>query len=78
VCVVRVIASNGNTHTTRRCDSLCDFTDRSGIDRSGIRVWRDSRRSPRNVNGRASLSQHRGNALADTSGGSSYHRDLSG
>jgi hypothetical protein len=63
-----MIAPNGNAHTTRRRDRLCDFIDRS---RSGL--GRGSSRSPANVNARPLLSEDRSDALADPAAGSGYY-----
>ena len=71
--VIRVIASNGNAHTTRRRDGVRDF-----IDRSEGGVGRGIRRSPAYINGCAPLSEQCGDALADASAGSSYDSDFTG
>jgi len=73
LCVVRVIASNGNAHTARRRDGVRDF-----IDRSGRRVRGGGGRSPGCVDNCAPLSEKHGNALADASAGSSYDSDFTG
>jgi hypothetical protein len=73
LCVVRVIASNGNAHTACRRDGVRDF-----IDRSGRRVRGGGGRSPGRVDNCAPLSEKHGNALADASAGSSYDSDFTG
>src|SRR5260370_40907270 len=71
LCVVRMIAPNGDAHTTRCRDGLRDFIDRSG---SGFGCG--GCRPPGDVNARPLLSEHRSDAFADPAAGSGYYCDF--
>src|SRR5258708_36849092 len=73
LCIVRMIARNGNAHTTRRRDRLCNLIDRS---RSSIGCG--SCRSPGNVNVRPLLSEYCSDALADPAARAGYYGDFTG